>query len=318
MLWPKLCLVCIMLGGVLVSGSCTISLPDDAIFQAPRWSNIAKSADQLRFVDEDKLTELNKFPGNRPLLEEHLPATIEHGFLNVSEFQIAYSLVRSGKFEDEQNRPLIVSCYGTGGDRPNYGVYYAEKLLPWGDVLQFDYPGYGDSSGETSISAIKTILPDVVRLANEQAGDRPLIYWGHSLGGFFCPEMANMSGKLDGVVYEATALSAEEASKVWKPWFLRIIPFLKLAPSETSREGNNATPLAGKEVPVLVLAGGKDKVLPAWLSRSLADALEDQGNDVTYHEFDNGTHMNLPFQEEFEGRVDPFFEKIQTNSNRKR
>ena len=191
------------------------------------------SADDLRFVDEEKLVEQTKFPDNRPLLTEHLPANIEHGFLDIAEYKIAYSLVQSSKSEDDADRPLILSCYGSGGDRPNHGVYYTEKLLPWGDVLQFDYPGYGDSSGTASIPAIIKISPDIVEFANEQAGDRPLMFWGHSLGGFFCPEMAKISEKLDGVVYETTALNAEEASKEWKPWFLRFIPFLKLAPSET-------------------------------------------------------------------------------------
>ena len=65
----------------------------------------------------------------------------------------------------------------------------------------------------------------------------------------------------------------------------------------------------------MVLGGGKDKVLPAWLSRSLADALEKQGNDVTYLEFAAGTHTNIPFQTEFGARVEPFFAKVKELSN---
>ncbi len=290
--------------------ACTISMSDDAIFRPPEWSQVAESKEDLRFKDQSRLLESSSDLFENRDVAEHLPAQIQHGFLSAGSYKIAYSVIRSGKASENSERPLIVSCYGSGGDRPNLGVYYTEKLLPWGDVLQFDYPGYGDSSGSPSIEAVQAIAPEVVKLANEQAGAQPLVFWGHSLGGFICPRLAELSPKLDGFVYEASALNAEEAAKEWKPWFLRMVPFVKLEPTESTREGDNASPLKDKNIPVLVLAGGKDKVLPAWLSRSLTSALEAQGNDVTYLEFEKGTHVNIPNLESFDERVAPFFKKI--------
>ncbi|MFC7291624.1 alpha/beta hydrolase family protein [Hirschia litorea] len=297
---------------LLGSAGCTITMSDDAIFNPPKWKDIALTADELKFVDEAKLTSEASKLLQQSQFKNILPATIKHGFIDAEDERIAYSLISANEKSGYSDRPLILSCYGSGGDRPNHGVYYAEKLLPWGDVLQFDYPGYGDSSGEPSIAAVKKITPAIVELANEFSGDRQLIFWGHSLGGFVCPHMAAISPKFDGFVYETTALSAEEAAKVWKPWFLRMIPFIKLEPAQSDQEGDNATPLAGFAAPILVLSGGKDKILPAWLSQSLADALERQGNDVTYLHFEKGTHINVPLQPDFVERAAPFFDRVKS------
>lgn len=302
------------LGAVLLTTSCTISMSDDKIFQPPRWTDVAELESELRFENEDQLLSENSALKENALLASHLPAIVEHGFLPAANEKIAYSIIRSPKSKVDDERPLILSCYGSGGDRPNWGVYYTEKLLPWGDVLQFDYPGYGDSSGNASIKAVTSIAPSVVELANKLAGERPLVFWGHSLGGFLCPYMAQSSPKFDGFVYETTALNEEEAAEEWKPWFLRILPFIKMEPDTEQREGDNATPLAGLSAPVLVLGGGKDKVLPAWLSRSLAAALKEQGNDVLYLEFENGTHTDVPLQPDFAERADPFFMKVRERS----
>ncbi len=314
----KLKLLGTILAGALGGAGCTISMSDDKIFNPPKWKEKASTQEELKFVDEDLLTSQWTKELEAPLVEGHLPADIKHGFVEVADYRIAYSVVKSSKSESDNSRPLILSCYGSAGDRPNLGVYYAKKLLPWGDVFEFDYPGYGDSTGTPSVDSVKAISSDIVSLANQLAGDRPLIFWGHSLGGFICPEMAALSEKLDGFVYETSALSAEEAAKEWKPWFLRIFPFIKMEPSTTPRDGDNATPLKGKDIPVLVLAGSKDKVLPAWLSRSLADALENQGNDTTYLEFENGTHINIPLEDDFAARAGPFFDKIQTQFEAKK
>ncbi len=295
---------------LLSSAGCTITMSDDAIFSPPKWKDIALTADELKFVDETKLTNPDSKLAQEEKFKKILPASVKHGFIDAEDERIAYSLISANEKSAHEDRPLILSCYGSGGDRPNHGVYYAEKLLPWGDVLQFDYPGYGDSSGEPSIAAIQKITPSIVELANELSGDRQLIFWGHSLGGFICPHMAASSPKFDGFVYETSALSAEEAMKVWKPWFLRMIPFIKIATAETHQEGDNATPLAGFDAPVLVLSGGKDKILPAWLSQSLAESLEKQGNHVTYLHFEKGTHINVPLQPDFIERALPFFDRV--------
>ena len=289
----------------LVLPGCTLTMSEDMIFRPPSVTPAA-SVEDMTFKDGEGLFEVTEeTPTN---LAPLLPASVEHGFLETSTDPIAWSLIE-GSVEDRSTRPLIVSCYGSGGDRPTHGGYYARKLLPYGDVFQFDYPGYGDSPGTPSIAGIEAARPTITAFAEEIAGDRPLIFWGHSLGGWVCPHFVKDSAEADAIVYETTALNSEEASKEWKPWFMRVLP-IKMVPEEGMNDDNNALPIKGFEGPVLVIGGAKDKVLPAWLSRSLYEAIQAQGNDVTYIEAEQGTHINAPMQMDFQEQAVSFFAAI--------
>ena len=283
--------------------ACTIPLKESMFYNPPSVEP-ADNAAAMMFKDETDLTSIDS--ELYETLGDLLPATVTHGYLDAAEAPVtAYSLIE-GDVEDRASRPLIVSCYGSGGDRPTHGVYYAHKLLPWGDVLQWDYTGYGDSPGEPSVRMIKQQRDAVVAKAEAIAGDRPLIYWGHSMGGFICPHMVANSPQADAMVYEASSRSVEETAAVWKPWYLRILP-VKMELVDPPEQDDNAAPLKGFEGPVLVIAGGKDDVLPAFLSKSLFDALSAQGNDATYIEIADGDHINIPLKAEFKQRAAPFF-----------
>jgi pimeloyl-ACP methyl ester carboxylesterase len=299
-----------LLGLMMMASGCQITLSEDSIFGPPTPRG-ADTVAEMDFRDQETLTDPQSELAQSPALEGLLPATVQHGFVDYESGRIAWSLT-SAVGEDPE-RPVIVTCVGRGGDRPNRGVYYARKILPWGDVLQFDYPGYGDSTGTPSIDSIKASTPAIVELAESRAGERPLIYWGHSLGGFICPRFVAASPQADGLVYEATALSVEEASEVWKPWYLRFLP-IDMVPEKESEDGDNADPVRGFDGPVLVLTGGKDDVLPAFLGRSLADKLERQGNDVTYVHMEEGSHVDIPLQPGFVEATAPVFERM-TNQN---
>lgn len=284
-------------------GACTLTIRDEMFFNPPRVEP-AKTAAELALKDEAELTSADSKFADR--LGDLLPANVTHGYLDDPDAPItAYSLIEAD-VDDRSGRPLIVSCYGAGGDRPTHGVYYANKLLPWGDVLEYDYPGYGDSPGAPSFDGIFAQLDAVVAKAESVAGDRPLIYWGHSMGGFICPYMAERSSEADAVVFEGTALSVEEASKDWKPWYMRPLP-IRLEPGEEAKGRDNTQPLKDFSGPILVIGGEKDKVLPARQARTLADALIAQGHDTTYLEISGADHINAPLQDEFADRSAGFF-----------
>ncbi len=293
---------------VLSANGCTMTMKEDMIFNPP----VGMPADSVADMTMDDV-EMLTAPDSAWIKEDRfaglLPATVVHGYFRPDTREGAYTIIRAQQAADGAQRPLIVSCYGTGADRPNHGVYYAEKLLAWGDVIQFDYPGYGDSVGKPSIAGIADIGRDVVAMADGLASDRPLIFWGHSLGGFICPRLAEQSAEADAVVYENSALSAEEAGKEWKPWFMRLLP-ITMKPEAAIEGDNNIAALKDFQGPVLVIAGGRDKVLPAWLSRSIFTALEEQGNDATYLELPDATHINAPLQPEFAGLAAPVLDRI--------
>lgn len=192
--------------------------------------------------------------------------------------------------------PLILACMGNASDRINNGVYYAQKLLPYGDVLMFDYPGYGDSTGEANTATLVALQKDFAGYVTRAAEGRPLIYWGHSLGGFVCAQIARETPALDAIVLETTAPNAEEVARAWKPWYM---PFLSIRVEDGLAAYDTPEALKDFAGPVLVIGGGKDDTLPVALSRSLARQLEAQGNDVTYLEYPEAGHYDAALGDTF-------------------
>lgn len=205
-------------------------------------------------------------------------------------------------------RPVIVTCGGNATDRYNAGVFYAQKALRWGDVLHFDYPGYGDSQGEPSAEGFESGI-DVVRaeVARVAAG-RPVIYWGHSLGGFVCTDLAVGTPGLAGIIIETSARNATEVARGWTPLWAK--PIARVRVAESLAGYDNATTAATARVPVLVLGAGQDDTLPVELSRALSEALRELGAPVTYVEFPEALHWNVPRQPTFTATLDNFFQSL--------
>jgi pimeloyl-ACP methyl ester carboxylesterase len=231
-----------------------------------------------------------------------------HGFLDSDGGRIAYSLsVLAGK-PVEPMRPLIVMCGGNSMDRYSAGVSYAQKGLPWGDVMLFDYPGYGDSTGKPTAPAIEAAIQAVIIKARAVSSGRPIVFWGHSLGGFVCGRLASQVPETKALILETTARNAKEVVRAWTPSWMRPVVFPKISPSLASYD--NARAIGGAEFPVLVLGAGQDKVLPVGLSHSLVNALKADNVVVSYHEFAQAEHWNVPNQSDFRNVASAFFETL--------
>ncbi|MEM7728897.1 MAG: alpha/beta fold hydrolase [Pseudomonadota bacterium] len=183
--------------------------------------------------------------------------------------------------------PLIVSCFGNASDRYEQGADYAAKILPFGQVLLWDYPGYGDSGGKPGADALERVVGDFVPWIEAQAGSRPIVYWGHSLGGFVCANLAARTRKVAAVVLETTAPSVGAVARTWTPSGLP----LRVTYDAALSRFDIPDALAGVDAPVLILGAGRDRVLPVSLSRELADALP----RATYLELPEATHFSAGF-----------------------
>lgn len=266
---------------------------DRAVFRPPEHGPPAETVE-----------ELSRWPAAR--LRESVPdAEVRHGFVGAGEERIAYTFVtRPG-----ENRRVIFYCSGNGSDRFNSGVVFAQKVLPWGDVVMIDYPGYGDSPGAPSAAALERSAPGLSRLATELSRGRTLVFWGHSLGGFVCSRLVRETREADGVILEATARNALEIGEAWRPWFAR--PFIRLSVEESLASFDVADTLRGFDGPILLLGARRDRTLPVRLSRSLNDALRTNGAHVTYVEFPHAQHVDIAWQPEFPGVAAPFFASLE-------
>jgi len=198
-------------------------------------------------------------------------------------------------------RPLILFCGGNLFRRSSAGGFAAAKLAPFGDVLMYDYPGYGETGGEANFanfSAAGAVMAETAR-AQADAEGRPLIAWGHSLGGVVCTDAA-VKARADVLVLETTTPGARAAvdqqAGLMRP-FVRV----NMAPALASIDVPAA--LEGFGGKILVLEAGRDETLAPALSRRLARELEERGLRVERLVFPNAGHNDVGRQPDFESRV---------------
>ena len=196
---------------------------------------------------------------------------------------------------------LVLFCGGNMFRRSSVGAEIAARLSAFGDVIVFDYPGYGGTPGPASFARFRAAGEAVADHAREtaRAEGRRLIAWGHSLGGPVCAEAAARIDA-DALVLEATTPDARSAvmSAVGPlRWLARIRIARALEAIDTPRA------LADYDGRVVVLEAGKDDVLPPRLSRLLERRLKAADVDVVRLTFSAAGHNDIKTQPDFVPRV---------------
>ena len=226
-----------------------------------------------------------------------LPAEAEAFALPYAGGSIGATRVRSS----ESGRPLILFCGGNMFRREAAGGRTAAKLAPFGDVLMFDYPGYGDTGGATDFAGFQAVGAVMAATARAQADaeGRPLIAWGHSLGGVVCSEAARLA-RADILVLETTTPGAratvDNQVGLMRP-FVRVHMAPALAAVDVPRS------LEGFGGRIVVLEAGRDETLPPVLSQKLTRELEARGLPVQRLVFPAAGHNDVGRQPDFTARV---------------
>ena len=210
---------------------------------------------------------------------------------------VAATRIRTGA----DQTPLILFCGGNMFRRRVSTFSAARKLTPFGDVLMFDYPGYGDTPGTADVAGFRAAGEAVAAVARAQADaeGRPLIAWGHSLGGPICAGIAHAT-HADALVLEATTPSARAAINQ-QAGLMR--PFVRLTVAPGLDAINIPASLQGYTGRVVVLEAGRDDTLPPSLSRALARDLTAQGLDVQRLVFPRAGHNDIGRQPDFQPRL---------------
>jgi pimeloyl-ACP methyl ester carboxylesterase len=276
-----------------------------AALAAAALCSCAVSVDERTVFAPQKLEPIDGVgPNGRIAGEQSVDAAVSHGFVEKDGQKIAWSeFSRAGPA-----RPYIVHCGGNASSRWRSGRAYALKLIDFGDVLLFDYPGFGDSSGEASTQALEAMRGALAAQIAAAAADRTVIYWGHSLGGFVCAQMAAADAKAAGVAFEASAANALDVADAWDSGFIGMFISVKVA--DGLKAYDNIAALRDFSGEILVLSGKKDRTLPPSLSKSLADGLARGGGNVVYKEFAGAGHSDIPQAGDFRDVAAAFFERI--------
>jgi fermentation-respiration switch protein FrsA (DUF1100 family) len=158
-------------------------------------------------------------------------------------------------------RARIGYFHGNGGNLSNWSPILAGIVRRGYSVLAVDYRGYGVSTGRPTESGLYRDAEALV--TREWTGaDKgvPLIYWGRSLGGAMAAHAATVR-RPDAVIIEAGFPDARSA--------VRGSPLLAVLSFFSSYRFPTAEFLDRAHVPVLMLHGDRDRVIPIELGREL-------------------------------------------------
>jgi uncharacterized protein len=164
----------------------------------------------------------------------------------------------------ERDAPLILWCHGNAGNITGRAPMAAEFARRGVSTFVFDWRGYGKSAGRPSEGKLYLDALAAYDFAAETLGAKSIVAYGESLGGPYAAYVAK-ERKVRAVVIENSFPSlAALGNALYRP-----VPLGWFVPQAmtTTRWLNEAG------VPVLVIHGRRDAVIPFALGKTLYDAL---------------------------------------------
>jgi pimeloyl-ACP methyl ester carboxylesterase len=173
---------------------------------------------------------------------------------------------------------------------------YLHELYQGLDVIAFHYRGYAPSTGEPSGEALIADAPLVYDAAVERVKPSRVIGVGFSIGTGVAAQLAAQR-RFDGLILVTPFDSLKALAQSMYPW-LPIGPFF-------SHEIDAAAPLQSCAVPVAIIAGEKDEIVPAERTDALRQAIENLAFDRTISRAGhNDIYARSDFQEAMREALD--------------
>ncbi len=182
---------------------------------------------------------------------------------NSKKFNVTISSGKDQKldgwyFKLANSKKLFLVSHGNGGNIAHRLLIIPTLLTCGCSVLLYDYQGYGQSTGEPSIAAIKEDGLAVYDYATTKLHFAPkeIILYGESLGSGVSVNIAK-NRPVGGIVLQSGFASLSMAAKERLPW-LSLYPPIAFSNVEL----DNAGFLSGRHAPLLLIHGDKDVVVP--------------------------------------------------------
>lgn len=167
----------------------------------------------------------------------------------------------------------VVYFHGNGGNLSVWAPILAAIAEHGYSVLAFDYRGYGVSTGRPSERGLYRDVDAVLeRFWSTTPQQRPIVYWGRSLGAAMAAYAATVRAP-DGVILESGFPDARS--------LVRSSPLLSFLALFSSYRFPCAAFLRRVNMPVLVMHGDDDHVVPFEQGRRLFDSIVGQKQFVT-------------------------------------
>ena len=175
-----------------------------------------------------------------------------------------------------------VFCHGNTGNLTTSAEAVGILVHGGFNVLMFDYRGFGKSSGRPSFTGVIADGVTAARFHEEiRPKHLPSLLYGFSLGGGVAAQVIRHHA-FDGLILQSTFTSLPDVTRaVWPR-----LPLHHFA-------GNffdTRSAVANLKVPLLVLHGAADEVVPTWMARALIEACKVKKQ---LHIVDGGLHKDI-------------------------
>jgi dipeptidyl aminopeptidase/acylaminoacyl peptidase len=269
------------------------------------------------------LVYANTHPPKYPL---HVPPSVykadyeEVSFSSEDGILLKGWLIKPAKYD--KNAPAIIICHGLGANRSDFTELAASLARRGYFVLTFDFRAHGESGGgRTSLGLHeqKDIAAALafVKARSEIAPGRIGIY-GFSLGGSSAILAAAKTGAFSAVVADSafTSLKDQARDAITGFYHLPAFPFLPLTivgyELYFQTRAGQVSPVSLisrlSPVPVLIIAGEGDKLIPAYNGRRLYAAAQEPKELWIIPVSDHGGTI-VAAGAEYEKRVGAFFDR---------
>ena len=146
------------------------------------------------------------------------------------------------------------------------------------NYMIFDYPGYGESTGEPSPKNTIEAGIAAAEWLYKNKDQRPLIVYGHSLGGIIAMGSAKQIRTqipIRNLVIEASFSSYKKVarralSKSWITWILQPITYVVLSDKYSPEPLSDFAP-----IPMLFIHGDADQAVPVESSKDMFNEAKD-------------------------------------------
>jgi uncharacterized protein len=161
--------------------------------------------------------------------------------------------------------PAVLICNGNAGDRSMRAPLAAALARAGRSVLLFDYRGYGGNPGQPSEDglAADARTAEAWLAAQPEVDPDRIAYFGESLGAGVAVGLA-VERPPAALVLRSPFTSLADVGRVHYPW----LPVGRLLMDRYP----SIDRIGSVDAPVLVIAGSRDDIVPAKLSRRLYDA----------------------------------------------
>ncbi len=216
-----------------------------------------------------------------------------------------------------QEERLLLFSMGKDGDIARRATLLSQFLNRGFSVFIYEYRGYGQSEGSPSLDGLVNDALSAYDFVTQSLGFKPeqIVLFGESLGGAISSQLA-LRREAAGLVLKSTFASLNRIARKQLP-LLHLYPdSLMAAPSL-----DNTKAIAACNMPVLVVHGAADRMVPVSHARLLAAQADENRitgrNNVDLVILPQSRHgfMSDEDSKQFENSVVAFVEKLPGQKN---